>query len=77
MNRFIFELLFEGPQKKSRSFDVMAMFEEARKTAIERSTGKYDSLIYNDWLIDWCLMPTLAVIYMLTALTFRDVVRCF
>ena len=48
MNRFIFELLFEGPQKKSRSFDVMAMFEEARKTAIERSTGKYDSLIYND-----------------------------
>ena len=41
MNRFIFELLFEGLQKKSRSFDVMAMFEEARKTAIERSTGKY------------------------------------
>lgn len=43
MNRFIFELLFEGPQKKSRSFDVMAMFEEARKTAIERSTANIEN----------------------------------
>jgi hypothetical protein len=57
----------------------MTMFEEARKTAIERSTGKYVIVwlsIYIDWFIAWCLMPTLAVIYMLTAFDLNNVVQC-
>lgn len=32
--------MFIGSQKKPRSFDITAMFEEARKTAIERTHGK-------------------------------------
>ncbi|CAG2227955.1 Gastrulation defective protein 1 homolog,WD repeat-containing protein 70 [Mytilus edulis] len=31
-----------GPQKKPRSFDITAMFEEARKTAIERTHGNIE-----------------------------------
>ena len=33
----VFIFLEKGPEKKARQFDFMAMFEEARKTAIERT----------------------------------------
>ena len=31
---------FAGGEKKAKSFDFMAMFEEARKTAVERNQEK-------------------------------------
>ena len=40
-------LLFTGSEKKARTFDFMAMFQEARKTAIERTQATQGILYYS------------------------------
>jgi len=44
VNKSLFYLFQLGNEKKAKSFDFMAMFEEARKTAVERNQDKVGML---------------------------------
>ena len=42
--------MYLGQDKKAKRFDFMAMFEEAKKTAVERNhdkVGRFDVFVYS------------------------------